>query len=70
VYIEKGLKGLPQERIDELTELKNMIEGGLKFDVVLTNPPFSYKNIKKKDEDQERILKQYDIAYPGHSLIF
>ena len=69
VYIEKGLKGLPQERIDELTELKNMIEGGLKFDVMLTNPPFAIK-YKKKDEDQERILKQYDIAYPGHSLIF
>ena len=62
VYIEKGLKGLPQERIDELIELKKVI-GNVKFDVVLTNPPFAIK-YKRKDEDHERILKQYDIAYP------
>jgi len=56
-------KGLPQERIDELTELKKIINSGLKFDVVLTNPPFAMK-YERKDEDQQRVLKQYNIAYP------
>ena len=56
-------RGLQQDRIDELAELKKMINSGLKFDVVLTNPPFAMK-YEKKDEDQERILRQYDIAYP------
>jgi type I restriction enzyme M protein len=60
LYAEKGLL---QERIDELKELKKKIDGGLKIDVVLTNPPFAMK-YEKKDKDQERILKQYDIAYP------
>ncbi|MGB3346810.1 MAG: N-6 DNA methylase [Candidatus Humimicrobiia bacterium] len=55
--------GLSEERIDELMELKKKFDIGLKFDVVLTNPPFAMK-YGRKDEDQERILKQYDIAYP------
>lgn len=59
LYMERGLS---QERTDELTELKNIIDSKLKFDVVLTNPPFAMK-YKKKDENQKRILKQYDIAY-------
>ena len=60
LYAEKGL---PQERIDELTELKKKFNEGLKFDVVLTNPPFAMK-YEIKDKDHKRILKQYDIAYP------
>jgi len=59
LYAEKGLL---QERIDELKELKNKFSEGLKFDVVLTNPPFAMK-YERKDKDHERILKQYDIAY-------
>lgn len=61
LYAEKGL---PDDRADELKELKEKFDGGLKFDVVLTNPPFAMK-YEKKDEDQERILKQYEIAYPN-----
>lgn len=60
LYAEKGLL---QERIDELKELKKKFNEGLKFDVVLTNPPFAMK-YERKDKDHERILKQYDIAYP------
>jgi len=60
IYAEKGLL---QERIDELKELKKKFNEGLKFDVVLTNPPFAMK-YERKDKDHERILKQYDIAYP------
>lgn len=60
LYAEKGL---PQERIDELKELKKKFDERLKFDVVLTNPPFAMK-YERKDENQKRILKQYDIAYP------
>lgn len=61
LYAEKGL---PQERIDELKELKDKLDNGLNFDVVLTNPPFAMK-YEKKDEDQERILRQYEIASVG-----
>ena len=60
LYAEKGLL---QERIEELKELKKKFNEGLKFDVVLTNPPFAMK-YERKDKDHERILKQYDIAYP------
>jgi len=60
IYAEKGLL---QERINELKELKKKFNEGLKFDVVLTNPPFAMK-YERKDKDNERILKQYDIAYP------
>jgi type I restriction enzyme M protein len=60
LYAEKGML---QERIDELKELKKKFNEGLKFDVVLTNPPFAMK-YERKDKDHERILKQYDIAYP------
>ena len=60
LYAEKGLL---QERINELKELKKKFNEGLKFDVVLTNPPFAMK-YERKDKDHERILKQYDIAYP------
>ena len=60
LYAEKGLL---QERIDEMKELKKKFNEGLKFDVVLTNPPFAMK-YERKDKDHERILKQYDIAYP------
>jgi len=56
-------KGLSQDRVDELTELKKMIDSGLKFDVVLTNPPFAMR-YKRTDEDHERILRYYDMAYP------
>ena len=46
-----------------MKQQKKKFNEGLIFDVVLTNPPFAMK-YERKDKDHERILKQYDIAYP------
>jgi len=54
-------KGLERERQDEMKELKELLEKK-KFDVVLTNPPFSMKY------DERRILQQYEIASLSGSL--
>ena len=50
---------LPRERQEELKEFKSTMEN-IKFDVVLTNPPFSMKYNSKVPEEN-RILEQYDI---------
>lgn len=56
-------KGMDSEVIDEITELtETILKGKLKFDVILTNPPFAMR-YSKKDKGQKRILKQYDLAY-------
>ncbi|MGH2508403.1 MAG: N-6 DNA methylase, partial [Ktedonobacteraceae bacterium] len=62
--LDKVLHGVPGQEI-ELTkdqeELKKNIENGLKFDCVLTNPPFSMTK-ELKNESEARILRQYDLA--------
>ena len=56
-------KGIEPEVIDEIRELREKIfKEKLKFDVVLTNPPFAMR-YSKKDKGQNRILEQYDLAY-------
>jgi len=50
-----------KELREEAKELKEKLEGGLIFDVVLTNPPFSRGYNPKKTADLEK-LKDYDIA--------
>jgi len=56
------IKGIEPELKEELEELKEKLMNK-KFDVILTNPPFSMKyNIK--NENKKKILKQYNIAYP------
>ncbi len=52
-------KTLTQERQDELLEFKNTMKN-IKFDLVLTNPPFSMKYDSKVPEEN-RILEQYEI---------
>ena len=56
-------QGLTDELRSEVEELQKLLltDGGLRFDVVLTNPPFSM-SYKRKNEDENRILNQYDIA--------
>ncbi|MBI3900577.1 MAG: N-6 DNA methylase, partial [Chlamydiia bacterium] len=55
-------KGLPKERNDELKELRRyLLEKEVRFDTILTNPPFSM-SYKKKDEHEARVLGQYEIA--------
>jgi type I restriction enzyme M protein len=60
LLIEDGIDmGLAEER-DELKRLTL----AKKFDVVLTNPPFSMKYERSK-EDESRILDQYEISSLG-----
>ncbi len=55
-------KGLNKELVRDLRELRKLfIEKGKKFDVVLTNPPFSMK-YEKKTKDEKRILNQYELG--------
>ena len=54
--------GMSDEEREGVVELKKYLdEDNLKFDVVLTNPPFSI-NYKKSDKDDKIILEQYDLA--------
>lgn len=51
---------------DELDELRDMLlEDNRKFDVILSNPPFSMK-YTRDDPEQREILEQYDIYASGH----
>ncbi len=56
---EPELKRDLDELIKELTVLG---DGGNKFDVALTNPPFAVR-YKKDDEKDVEILEQYEISY-------
>jgi len=58
-FIEKGIN---KEIIKEREDLKEILKS-IKFDVVLTNPPFSLK-YKVEDETSKRILESYELAYP------
>ncbi|MEK7586289.1 MAG: N-6 DNA methylase, partial [Patescibacteria group bacterium] len=60
-------KGLERERQDEMKELKALLEKK-KFDVILTNPPFSMK-YEQSTPDEKRILEQYKISSLGGSLV-
>lgn len=55
-------ESLNDERKEEIEEFKTKISEGLKFNVILTNPPFSTKYEWKK-EDEKKILKDYDVSF-------
>lgn len=56
-----------KELLKEAKELKGVIEEGLKFDIVLTNPPFSM-SYKRSEEDEKKIIEGYDLSeYKGKS---
>lgn len=59
IEIEESIN---KELKQEAEELKEKIQNGLKFDVVLTNPPFS-RGYNPEKKDESRILKEYDIAH-------
>lgn len=50
-----------KELLEEAEELKKTLQDGLKFDMVLTNPPFSMK-YSSDNPDEKRILQEYAIA--------
>jgi type I restriction enzyme M protein len=62
--LDKSLKSLEQddpEDIQNVRELRDAIKGGLEFDVVLTNPPFSMSK-EARNETKRNILEAYDLA--------
>ncbi len=59
-------KNETRENQKELQEFKERIEGVGGFDVILTNPPFSMW-YELENEDEARILKQYDVAKVNES---
>ena len=66
--LEKSIivpQGIVKEHGDDIKELKKMFDEGLKFDVALTNPPFSM-DYNSKDKDEWSILKEYELAYYGN----
>ncbi|MCG3148478.1 MAG: hypothetical protein PCFJNLEI_01922 [Verrucomicrobiae bacterium] len=54
-------KGQDAEVLENQQELKEKIAEGLRFDAVLTNPPFSMTK-ELRNETEKRILGQYDLA--------
>lgn len=62
--LDKEMEGVPGQEI-ELTkdqeELKTAIREGLRFDCVITNPPFSMTK-ELRNETEARFLRQYDLA--------
>lgn len=54
--------GMGDEEKEGIIEIKKyLVQDNLKFDVVLTNPPFSIE-FKSSDKNEKEILKQYTIA--------
>ena len=47
----------------ETKEVRDLFfQGGLKFDVILSNPPFAMK-YEREDEEHKRILDQYELGF-------
>jgi len=59
IVIEEGIGDSLREEAEELKKV--LLEGEKKFDVVLTNPPFSMRYEKKK-KDEKAILEEYEVA--------
>ena len=56
---DAGIPGDRQEQFDQLRKL--LLDEGIRFDVILTNPPFSM-SYSRKEADERRVLDQYLIA--------
>ena len=59
VNVESGISAEKEEGLKELR--KTIVDDGLRFDVVLTNPPFSMR-YKASDAAEKEILQQYKVA--------
>lgn len=57
--LESGMNEEEQEGLEELK--RYLINGKLRFDIILTNPPFSMK-YKSSDKHEKKILQQYRIT--------
>ena len=60
--------GVDSEIVKDVGELRGNLTAGLRFDVVLTNPPFSMSK-EWRNESDKKILAAYDLAKrDGNSL--
>jgi type I restriction enzyme M protein len=59
--------GMNKEDRDGIEELKKHVYE-MKFDIVLTNPPFSIA-YKSSDQNEKRILEQYKISKTGSGVL-
>jgi type I restriction enzyme M protein len=71
IYLTDGLRKVPEpsqadpvELREEVKELRQLLENGERFDVVLTNPPFSMDYSSAVPEENE-ILQDYELASQG-----
>jgi type I restriction enzyme M protein len=65
----RPMEGQDLEIVQNLKELQQDLNKGLRFDAVLTNPPFSMTK-ELANDTEARILKQYDLAkIPGTSRL-
>lgn len=75
VYVTDSLRKSPEpsgadpiEIRSEVEELRGLLEDGTRFDVVLTNPPFSMDYSMTNPEEAE-ILREYELAtYGGRAV--
>ena len=65
IKLERGIDPELRKEIEELKKI--LLEENLKFDVALTNPPFSMKYERKKPDERE-ILNKYEIAKKENSV--
>lgn len=59
--------GPPNSEVDfELKEVRKLMDGDKKkFDVILSNPPFSVK-YSREDSEQAKVMDQYDLCFEGN----
>ncbi len=74
VYMADGLQKSPQasgadsiEVREEVAELRGLLKGGLEFDLVLTNPPFSMDYSATVPEEKE-VLDDYELRTYGGTI--
>lgn len=60
--------GVDPEIVRDVEELRDKLAAGLRFDVVLTNPPFSMSK-EWRNESDKRILAGYDLIKKNESSI-
>ena len=67
VTIKSGTKAELKRELDELKKI--LVTNGRKFDVVVTNPPFSM-SYRSKEEDEKAILEQYGSTDEKENLSY
>jgi type I restriction enzyme M protein len=60
--------GADPEIVQNVGELREKLNGGLRFNVVLTNPPFSMSK-ELRNETDKKILEDYDLAKKDKTIV-